>query len=1751
VLPPAGVRARVAANIAALDVLDVMVQQEREATAGELVVLGQWSGWGATAVVFDENREEWADTRAGLRERLGDREYAAARLTTLNAHYTHPAIAAAMWGIAAQLGYEHGSVLEPGCGPGVFIGLASDPRGVELDPTTAAIAQALHPEASVINRSFAEFGRRRSRDFDLVIGNVPFADVRLHDSVHNRGNHSLHNHFLIKSLALARPGGLVVALTSRFTLDAGNPAARREMAELGELLSAVRLPAGAHRRAAGTEAVTDLLILRRHVDDPAGEEPDWVRTRQVDLQGGIGRVNEHFIEHPDRVLGEMTVGSGMYGSETVSVRGDHDPDQVAARIAEIGAQIAAAAPPIEATPRAQQQVEEPAVVAHAPEGLWDGHLIALGSGRFAQVLDGRQEPVTVPRTNGGELQLLLGLRDQARRVLSLEAESLTDTPILDSARQALRESYDTYYARYGAINRSSERRTGRATDSGEEVMARVTPPALRFLRGDPFHALVCSLETFDETTKRAGPAGLLRERMIMPREPVRGVDTPGEAIAVCMETHGRIDLEEIARLRGLSEPDAREELGELVYHDPALGRLVPAAEYLSGNVRDKLDIARQAIGQRPELHANAAALERVLPADLGVEDIEPRMGAVWIPVADHQQFLRELLEDDGLEVESAGRGVWGVRGLRSTVLALNRWGTQRYPAPQIARHLLEQRPIKVMDEIDGAQVLNAEETAAAIEKARAMQERFSEWVWEDPNRTGRLLGDYNRRFNSIVLRDYTGEGERLTFPGLAQTFVPRAHQRAAVARMLAEPTVGLFHEVGAGKTAEMICGATELRRLGLIRKPVVVVPNHMLDQFAREWLQLYPQARVLAAGSGDIAGEKRRLFVARVASNDWDGVIMTRSAFERIPVSPEAESHYREQQLDDLRRALEQAKRGSGLTVKRIEKAVARDAERVKKLRDREVDPGVTFEETGLDYLIIDEQHSYKNLATESNIVDAAIEGSKRATDLHLKLELLRDRQGARVATFATATPIANSVTEAHVMQRYLRPDLLRAAGVEGFDQWAATFGQTVTEVEMAPAGAGQYRLKTRFARFQNVPEMLRMWHVFADVKTAQDLQLPVPLLAEREAGEGRGPRTVVIEPSPQLEQYVQRLGERAEDVRSGRVAPEEDNMLLISGDGRKAALDLRLATGERGDSVSKVEIAADHIARIWEQNRASIYIDPDTGLPSGTPGALQIVFCDLGTPKPDRWNAYDELRTQLTTRGVPAGQVRFVHEARNDRDKQGLFAAARAGHIAVLVGSTEKMGVGTNIQARAIALHHLDCPWRPADIEQREGRIVRQGNQNPEVQILRYVVERSFDAYSWQTVERKARFIAQVTRGRLDVRAIEDLGDSTLSFAEVKALASGDPLILELAQAQHEQTRLQRLHRSWNRGKTMLSGTVTASTDRAAARDRQIAAVAAAIHCRTDTTGDRFRMTVDGQHAGTRAEAGELLAQWAKTTPPNRPRPVGQLGGIDITGTIAVDRYDGSRTVQFELHDLPAEKAQRSMVELVGQPIGMIRQLEHRVSSLPDLQARLEADRDVAVREAKRARDSLQGPFKHAQALTAARETVKRIQAAMQEQQEPKRELPALASRDTSHSPASDPDTTAADRRAADAARITTVLGEDRARRVLLARSSLSKEFATRLDDQRGALQWHDPEAQGAYRSLIMILDAARRDPIDRDAFNGQDDPTLQQHADQALKDARKAYASGLQKRAGSADRAAQQERSHLTGNLIADRDNEPGIGR
>ena len=1373
----------------------------------------------------------------------------------------------------------------------------------------------------------------------------------------------------------------MIVLTSRYTMDARNPAARREIAHMADLVGALRLPGGAHQRAAGTSVVTDLLILRRR--EP-GREPDpatWEQARMTELDGAQVPVSEYFLDHPDAVLGAMGAVNGAYRADDLVVTPSGNTIEAFARgldrvTASARARSLIWIPP----PAADLPPPSPVPVSRHP----DGYLAACPDGAFTEVADGAACPFEVPRSQAAELRALLGLRDAAVRLLEAEAAAPEDTPQTERLRVELGRRYDGYARAYGPLNRFSLRRTGRTDPAtGEPVTARVAPPQGGF-RGDPFAPLVYALEEFDPAGQRAAKAAIFTHRVVAARTPRLGADTAADALAICLDTRGEARLGEIARLLGVSEDQARAELGTLVFDDPQSGRLIPAAEYLSGNVRDKLRAAEQAAKDDPRFEVNAAGLRQVIPADLAPGEIDARLGAAWIDAGYVEQYLRETLDDPKLRVEHPGGQIWAVRGNASSVLAASTWGTERYPAPALAQAILEQRKIEVRDLIrtpDGDRsVPNVDATLAAQEKATELAEHFAAWAWQEPARAEDLARTYNERFNSLVLRSY--DDAQLSLPGLSLAFRPRPHQVAAVARMIHEPAVLLAHQVGAGKTAEMIMGVTELRRLGLVRKPAIVVPNHMLEQFAREWLQLYPQSRVLVAGREQLRRDRRREFVARCATGDWNGIVISRSAFERIAMSPAEQAAYLQRELDQMRVWIETAKNGEGLTVKRLEAALLRAEERLKARLDSVKDPGITFEATGVDYLCIDEAHGYKNLQTSSNITDAAIDGSMRASDLHMKIDYLRRRNGSRVVTFATATPIANSVTEAHVMQRYLRPDLLEAAGVSVFDSWAATFGQVVTQVELAPEGGDSFRVKSRFARFRNVPEMLRMWHVFADVKTAADLDLPVPVLAERPGDGRRVPETVTVEPSGDLIEYVAGLGRRAEAIRNRAVAPEEDNMLKVSGDGRRAALDLRLA-GLPQNVPGKIAAAADRITAIWRAHRDDAYRAPG-GTPYPVRGSLQLVFCDLGTPGP-AWNAYDELRDQLTARGLPRAAVRFVHEAKTDTDLARLFAACRSGHVAVLIGSTEKMGVGTNVQDRAVALHHLDAPWRPADVDQREGRIIRQGNLNNEVQVIRYLAARSFDGYLWQTLERKARFIHDVMSPALDTREIGDIGDTVLSFSEAKALATNNPLLMDKAEADAALSRLVRAERAHHRNQDSLRRAVARQEEHIAAQTRLADDIDAAIARRQDTRGDAFTMTVDGHRYRKRADAGQHLLGFLRQEAANqlgfRQRTIrtGELGGFTLT--VAVSQSLGQVNVTPALDGAPGTEltlTQRDLAET--DPVGLVTRLENRLAHLETNKAKALAEIGHARSEADHATASLGQPFPQAADLAAARQRAQEI---------------------------------------------------------------------------------------------------------------------------------------------------------------------------
>lgn len=1574
--------------------------------------------------MFDEDADRFTSERTELRALLGTGDaWAQARRTTLNAHYTSATVVASMWRAVEALGFDGtGSVLEPGCGSGNFIGFAppgASLTGIELDRTTAEIARQLYGARATIHPIGFEDHRADDGTYDIVIGNVPFASVKPHDPVHNRGRHALHNYFLLKSLHLVRPGGLVVALTSRYTLDARNPAARREMAAVADLVGALRLPERAFAASSGTDVVVDLVVLRRRLPGQDAAGPAWGRTVPAAIEGdgpATGDVepldiNEYFDAHPDHILGQLTAGRGMYREYelTVTATGSIDEQLPAALdhlVTEAKARDHALSPRPESSNRAAASLATVAEGRFDTSSAQEGSFVTDDHGAIGRFKNGTVLTYT-PRVakDTTELVRLIGLRDAARNVLATQLDG-TDDDRLRAAQRVLTDRYDSYVRIYGPINRSSQARTGRVdAETGAEIMRRVRPRMGGF-RDDPDWPLVAALEVFDDDTQVARPAAIFTERVIDPPHERLGVDTPEEAVAVCLDETGAVTLDRAAELLGTDQATARQRLGDLVFEDPATNSLVPAPHYLSGNIRQKVTAAEQAVEHDPRFRANVAALAAVLPRQLEPEEITARLGAPWIAAADVEAFCAEVL-DATVDVERLPEmGSWSARlrdGSRRSVALSSEWGTSRADAITLLDAALNQRLHTVTDATDdGRRVRNDAETLAARDKQEAIGVRFGEWVWSDPARAERLADRYNELFSSTVLPSH--DGSHLTLPGLAAQFTPRPHQRDSVARILTDGRALLAHAVGAGKTATMVMAAMEQRRLGSVSKPAVIVPNHMLEQFSREWLQIYPTARILVADKERLSKARRKEFVARAATGDWDGIIFTQSGFARLPLGDDLKRGYLGEEIEAARRALAGSKDGKGLSVKKLERRIAQMEETYKRLlAESSKDDGVRFEETGIDFLYVDEAHAYKNRQVDSSIDGVGRSGSQRAQDLDSKLWALRQAHGPRVVAFATATPVANSMAELWVMQSYLHPDLLAEVELRAFDAWAATFGRTHTALELAPDGSS-YRMQTRFARFQNVPELLTLYRQVADVRTTDDLNLPTPDLI------GDRPETVVVDPSDRLVDYVADLAGRAERIRNRAVDPAEDNMLKVTGDGRRAALDLRLVGEAPDPEGGKLAVAAQRVAAIHHATRDNTYAD-EHGQLTIRPGALQLVFCDVSTPAGGGWNAYDELRDLLVRRGVPRGEIRYMQDANTDAAKAHLFAAARDGGVAVLIGSTETMGVGTNVQARAIAMHHLDAPWRPADIEQRDGRILRQGNQNPQVQVIRYVTEGSFDTYMWQTLERKAAFIAQVTRGDLPDRDVDDIGDQALSFAEVKALATGDPLVLEKAGVDADVARLTRLERAHHDDQHRLRRTLDTATARVARGEQRAADLTEAIGQVVDTRGDRFAMTVEGQHHRKRADAGrhlqQLLGDRLDATPPETrgpSTPVGHLGGLDVYGRAVTTIED---EIQVTIPAAHIELTYTAHEWQTADPAQIVGRLERQIHRLPDQLKAITAEVDAARTEASKAEARIGQPWDRADELAKLRRRQHELNetlAASAEPTQPKPGQPERAQADPAH---------------------------------------------------------------------------------------------------------------------------------------------------
>lgn len=1632
-LAPSGEKARARANVAAVRTLRQIQAEDRPATPAEQKILARWSGWGALPIVLADKPEptdgafrdadgnpdpakyaralkKWesfAEERTAVRELLSDEEWAAARANTLNAHYTDHELVRPLWGLVRELGFDGGNVLEPGSGSGNFIGSAPEGArmtGIELDPTTAAISQLLYPDARIINDSFGDV-RMPNSYFDLAIGNVPFGRFPMYDAQVNPDNkHSIHDTFILKSLQKVRPGGLVAVVTSRYTMDGEDDTARRQMSYMADLVGAVRLPAGAHQDAAGTGVVTDVLVFRRRFGDENTHDIDmsWTRSSKTTVNGHEIAVNDYFQQHPEMILGQLTTGRGQFSDHDLTVVGDKNAGPALKAGLE---RILRNSFHSQRNGRMRYVPEIDAVDRHLELAgeKHEGAVHILNDGKFTQVEDGAVVPLDVHPTQQEQLRKLISLRETANRLLRVEGSTREtgETDQMRALRQELNEAYDAYVKQHGPIDKPGQTRFFSPQEAKDRAKAEglkdvpdawKQPSALQLFEDDPASAVVFGLDKWDDSAKSAKKADIFQQRVLAPREISDRADSPEQAIALAQELDGgELHLPTIARLLGRTDLQAlREEIGPLAFDEPGTNRLVSRGEYLSGNVREKLALAEKAAAADPRFAANVAALKNVIPRDLDPSEIKVKLGAPWIPETDVTAFLQHILGTKAVRAERGGASMWEVQGPTTGIAARSDWGTKSKPAPEIAKALLEQRTIVVTRtvEVGGKKVTvtDDEATSEAQAKAKEMAERFSEWVWEDPERTKRLARVYNDTFNNLVMREF--DDSPLALPGANAEWVMRPHQNAAIRRIVSEKSVLLAHVVGAGKTATMVAGTQELRRTGMARKPAIVVPNHMLGQFRREYLELYPDAKLLTASSADLTGKKRRRFIAKAATGDWDAVILTQGAFERIPMRAEAQEKYMRRELDKLKDEIKRAKQreGKSLTLKRLEETLKQKEAKLKQKLAAKKDAGtVHFEDTGIDYLMVDEAHGYKNLATASHIEGAAISGSARASDLHMKIEYLRERnESGRVVTLATGTPIANSVTEAYVMQRFLRPDVLEDAGVDDFDSWAATFGEIVQNLELAPDGSG-FRMKARFSRFHNAAELLRMYRLAVDVQTAADLNLPTPKV--RTGADGKRGEIVTVPISAEQKAFVTALPSQPWIHKQGGV-------LKAIGLASRAAIDMRLVGGH-GEEGGKIDAAVHKIAEIYEENKDRIYpVSDKDHTPQKLPGSLQIVFMDAGTPgstAKNAWDGYAYMKEQLVEAGVPANKVRFIHEAKTDKAKAKLFEDARNGKIAVLIGSTEKMGTGTNIQTRAVALHHMDFPWRPADMAQREGRIERQGNLNmPEipgtaddVRILSYVTEETFDAFKLGTLERKAGFIAQMDRKDFDAREMEDIGDIAVSFGQMKAIATGDMTVMDYAQAGADVVELQRADRRWHRDQDTRRRTVAAADGIISDLAEVLPAWRDALARREDVSGDNFRIRIGDEEYDQRADAYDDLAQRVRAAARNIHLqdgvrvPVGHLGGHDFHVEIGHDQF-GNRVAKVRFDwpswEHPAEPDTRGVYmpsqldEASGR--GILASLERRLSNLDEAIADAEHTLEVAQDERVRAQRGIGGTSPYGERL-------------------------------------------------------------------------------------------------------------------------------------------------------------------------------------
>ena len=1508
-----GPKQKYARNIEAIRTLFQLEQEHRGATAEEQQVLSQYVGWGGLADAFDPNKDGWAKECAELKGLLSEDEYAAARSSTLNAHYTSPTVIRGIYDAVERMGFRSGNILEPSMGAGNFFGMLptsmADSRlyGVELDSITGRIAKKLYPQADI---TVAGFETTDHRDFyDLAVGNVPFGQYRVNDKAYNKLGFSIHNYFFAKAIDQVRPGGVVAFVTSRYTMDSKDSTARKHMAERADLLGAIRLPNNAFKANAGTEVVSDIIFLQKR-DRPIDHEPDWVQLGKT--EDGFA-INQYFVDHPEMMLGELTTESTQYGREELTVaplEGISLADQLAEAVQHIKGQYTEVEVEI---PDIADAENEKHILPADPDVKNFSYTVVDGEVFYRE--NSVMTQVELSDTAKGRVTGMVELRQIVNDLIDQQLNDYPDEDI-KATQERLNAAYDAFTAKYGLLN---DRKNGRLFEQ------------------DSSYYLLCSLENLDEQGLLKSKAAMFTKRTIRPERTVTSVDTPSEALAVSIGEHGKVDLPYMAELLGTPGEYGRitAELSGVIFKDPAADPTDPEAgwqmadEYLSGDVRAKLRMAQFAAETNPEFAVNVDALTKAQPRELEASEIDVRLGATWLSPDIIQKFMTETFQipyylRHAVKVRySPYTAEWRVEGKtatgRSDIISSETYGTSRANAYKILEETLNLKDVRIYDTIEDAEgkpkrVLNKRETMLAQQKQQVIKDAFANWVWQDPQRRIALVKQYNELFNSTRPREY--DGSHIHFVGMNPEITLREHQRNAIAHVLYGGNTLLAHEVGAGKTYEMAASAMEAKRLGLCQKSLFVVPNHLTEQWASEFLNLYPNAKLLVARRKDFETANRKKFCARIATGDYDAVIIGHSQFERIPLSFERQERIIQEQIYETLAAINELKvhAGENFSIKQMEKTRKTLETKLEKLRsDERKDDVVTFEQLGVDRLFVDESHAFKNLFLTTkmrNVAGLSTSEAQKSSDMFGKCRYLDEITGGRGVVFATGTPVSNSMTELYTVMRYLQYSTLQQKKLTHFDCWASTFGETTTAIELAPEGTG-YRARTRFAKFFNLPELMSMFKEVADIKTSDQLHLPVPE-AKFE--------TVVAKPSDLQKEMVQELSKRAARIHSGTVDASEDNMLCVTNDGRKIGLDVRLMNPMLPDDPnSKLNVCVQNVLKIWEEGK-------DQKL-------TQLLFCDLSTPKNDgNFNVYDDIRKKLIAAGVPENEIEFIHNADTEVKKAALFSKVRSGDVRVLLGSTAKMGAGTNVQSRLVAVHHLDVGWKPSDMTQRNGRIIRQGNMNKEVKVFNYVTEGTFDAYLWQTLENKQRFISQIMTSKSPVRSCEDVDEQALSYAEIKALCAGNPLIKEKMDLDVQVAKLKVLKADHQSQKFRLQDKLLtkfpADIQEANAHIAGLKADAQLAAAHPQGKEEFCGMTIKGVAYDEKKTAGERLVLACSELPNAEEKVIGSYRGFELSL-----RFDAFRTEYQALL-----KGQRKYTVPLGtDPLGNIIRLDNSLNNFPE----------------------------------------------------------------------------------------------------------------------------------------------------------------------------------------------------------------------